>query len=689
MHIPQDVVGEDEVPEGMTSEELAGVIRAEIDDAVDFVEQDIGQDRAESTKYYRGDLFGNEEDGRSQVVTRDVRDSVRQVLPSLMDVFFGAERAVEFVPHGPEDVAGAEQQTDYINYILLQDNPGFEIFHSVFKDSLYQKTGIVKYWNDESVTVTYQDFSGLSDAQLGQILGQDDVELVSQTSEFDRELAPQFLAIGEQPPELHSGQLRRTRVKPRIRIMAVPPEEFLIDRNAKDIDSASYVGHRMLMSFNDLVALGYDPEFLEDHIHNSSQLSTSVELQERHEGGTHPFETHLDSERKILYTESYVRVDADNDGVAELRKICTIGESQEIVNGEFGEPVEERPFASFCPDPEPHLFFGNDIADQAKDIQLIRSNVLRATLDSLALSIHPRQGYVEGQVDVDDVLNTEIGATIRMQQIGAYQPFVIPFVGKESLPILKLLTDEKEARLGQHNMALEADALQSTTKAAVNAQVEAATQNLKLIARIYAETGMRRLFRGLLKLVVAHQDQPRMIRLRNEWVEIDPATWHADKDVSVNVGLGHGMTEDRIRSLGMILTTQKELLSQMGPSNPVVGLGQLRNTLGRLAELGGYKDTAQFYKPIPVDFEMPPPPPPPPDPAQLLAEVEMKKIQADMQIDAAKLDLDRDKLLTEVQLKAAELQAKFPDAKIDFAAIRASIDFDVLVEPDNGVLSRL
>lgn len=654
-------------------------MRSEIESAVDFIEHDIGPDRAESTKYYRGDPLGNEEEGRSQIVTRDVRDAVRQVLPSLIEVFLGSERATEFVPNGPEDVAMAEQATDYVMHVILNDNPGVTVFHGWLKDSLYQKAGIVKWWKDDSVRVTYHSFSGLNDVALGLILEEPGVELVEIRSTPDAALAQQAAMMGAPPPLVHEGRVRRTVKGKRFRIAVVPGEEFLIDRAAKDIDTATLISHRTLMSRTDLVALGYDPELVDKRVSNSQTLTTTAELNERYanRGGYRPHDTRNKGERKALYTETYIRVDVDGDGISELRKCCTLGESYEVVNGDgLGEPVEERPFAALCPDPEPHMFFGDDLADMTKDLQRVGTNVLRAVLDSLALAIHPRMGVVEGQVNIEDALNTEMGAIIRQSQIGAITPFVMPFVGKEALPILALLKDERDSRIGIHNMAMDADALQSTTKSAVTAQERAATANLKMIARLYAETGVKQLMKGLLRLIVAHQDQPRTVRLRNKWVQVDPRSWNAEMDVSVNVGLGYGMIEDRTNSLREILAFQRETLQALGPNNPLVSLGQLSNTVTKFAEISGWKDSSQFVNHLPPNFQMPTPPPQP-TPEQLLAQVEMEKIRADMQVDAAKLNLEQDRLYADILLRSKELEAKYNTA-VDVARIKRSIEEDRL-----------
>ena len=665
---------------------LARLLKHEIEQAADFAESELGTRRAESMRYYRGNKLGNEEDGRSQVVWRVVRDSVRQILPSLMRVFFSSERSVEYAPVGPEDVAAAEQATDYARYVVLQDNPGVHTFYEAFNDSLYQVVGIVKLWLDEAIEVTYHDFTGLDDAGVSVVLSEPGSELVSSTSQVaDPNTAGQFLMLGVDPPLVHDITVKRTRRSPRIRFGAVPGEEFLIEPNARSIETAGYVGHKMFKTIGELVALGYDRDILERHATaNPFDTPNSVE---RYRGRL-SHDTINPDNRKVLYVESWLRVDLDGppddngeptgDGLAELRKFCTIGESYEIVNGDgLGEPVSDVPFCAFCPFPEPHVFYGEDVADQTKDLQRILSNLVRSTLDSLSLSIYPRTAVVEGMVNMQDALNTEIGGIVRQQAPGMVQSLVTPFVGKEALPIVELMMSEADRRVGVHNMALEADALQSTTKSAVNAQVDAARQQIELIARLYAEVGMKRFYTLLLKMIIANQDKARMIRLRNEWVEVDPRTWNANMDVVVNVGLGHGNVEERLAALREMIGFQREVLTTMGPNNPLVSLGQLSNTAAKLIELSGWKDTAQFISKLPADYQ-PPPPEPQPSEAEILRDIERMKAGARSLEAATKNETERDQMAIDAHLRAIELEAKYENLKVDMDALWASVETDRL-----------
>jgi hypothetical protein len=371
--------------------------------------------------------------------------------------------------------------------------------------------------------------------------------------------------------------------------------------------------------------------------------------------------------KKVLYVENYIRVDYDGDGIAELRKICTAGDGKKIL---MNEPCAMLPFAVFCPDPEAHDFFGMSIADTVMDIQRIKSVIMRNTLDSLAMSIHPRIAVTEGMVNIEDVMNTEVGSIIRQRSAGQVQPLSMPFVGQQAFPVLKYMDEIKEARTGisKASMGLDAGALQSSTAAAVNATVSSAQQHIEMIARIFAETGMKQLYKIVLHLITTHQDQPRMIRLANQFVPIDPRAWNANMDVSINVALGRGTDTERMMMLRQIGEMQKEAMATMGAVNPLTDMQKLSNTLKAMTELAGFKDTSQFWS-DPSQFQAPPQDDKP-DINEQLIQVQIQQIQADIQKKAAELQLGREKMFmeddrkrdeleAELYVKAEELQAKY------------------------------
>jgi len=627
---------------GMTEDDFQSVVSAYIADAIQYIDDDISPVRAESTRYYRGDPFGNEVEGRSQVVSRDVRDSVQAVLPSMMRVFFGSEKAVEFVPRTENDVAMAEQATDYLNYILHQDNDAIAIFYSVFKDALMNKGGFVKWWWDDSVEVHTHSFEGLDEGSLGLLLEEDGVEAVSVESVpapgITDEQIEMMEAQGMPIPQMYDVEIKRRRKKNQVRIETMPPEEFFVDAAATSLDDAMAVGHRTMATVSDLVALGYDRDMLEEHLSDEFAFTDSDEYLARYAGADIPDPVSSYERRRVLYVEAWCYVDYDGDGIAELRRVCTVGNNYTVVNN---EPADAIPFAMFSCDPEPHVFFGSDIADMTKDIQRVKSAVLRGMLDSLSFALYPRTGVVEGMVDIDDVLNPEVGSIIRMRQPGMVQQLNVPFLGKEAFPMMQYLDGMKESRTGQTaaSQGLDPDVLQSTTRAGVTATIKGAEQHLELMARLFAD-GFQRMFKGMLRLVITHQDRERMVRLRDEWVPVDPRVWDSTMDCSVNVGLGSGATDERLMVLNQVAARQQEAMEKLGPNNPLVGLGQIRNTLAKMLEISGYPDSTQFFKPIPLNYQPPPPPPPKPSPEELLAQAQMADIQARTAIDQQKLQLD-------------------------------------------------
>jgi hypothetical protein len=669
----------------MDEDELQGIVGKEIDDAIDFIDNWISPVRATATQYYRGEPFGDEEEGRSQVVSMDVRDTVQAIMPSLMRIFHGSERTVEFAPNGPEDVAAAEQATAYVNFIMNRDNDGFLVTHSAFKDALVRKVGVIKaYWDDQTKFETH-DLSGIDDAGLAAIAADPAAEIEVVASEAMGE--PQIDPMTGQlipPPMVHS--IRVTYVHPdgRVKIEAVPPEEFLISREAKSVDEADFVAHRRIVTVSELVAMGYEYDDVADLSSAHDDMNTNVERYTRNSALTNEMNERNDpAMKKVLYVESYIRVDYDQDGIAELRKICTAGDGKKIL---ANEPCAVAPFATFCPDPEPHDFFGMSVADTVADIQRIKSSIMRNTLDSLAMSIHPRVAIVEGMVNVDDVMNTETGAIIRQRAAGQVQPMTMPFVGQQAFPVLQYMDEVKEARTGisKASAGLDAGALQSSTASAVQATVSAAQQHIELIARIFAETGMKRLYKLILQLVTTHQDRERMVRLSNVFVPIDPRVWNTNMDVVINVALGRGTDQERMMMLRQIGEMQKEAMSTMGQQNPLTDMSKLANTLKAMTELAGFKDASQFWN-DPAQFQ-PPPDANKPDINEQLIQVQIQQIQADIQKKAAELDLEmqkaqmiddreRDKLEADLYVKAEEMKAKY-GTQLNVEQIRAKLAID-------------
>jgi hypothetical protein len=677
--------------EPMDEEEFRSRIRRAIEDTATYIDSYIAPERERAMSYYLGNKFGNEEDGRSQVVMTEVRDTVLAMLPSLLRIFTGTEKVVEFIPKGPEDIQVAEQMTDLVQYIFQQENPGFRVLHDVMKDALILKNGILTWNKRDDERVEEYTYSGLDRDSAALILSEPGVELLDMV---ERQSISQtnVVAFNMQMPTVEQStidlRIRRIVRTPRYVVECIPPEEFLIANDATTVEDALVVGRRRLATVSELVAMGYPRELIEENA-GAGGFEMNMETLVRNPADQSFFgigENTDESTDLVYYVEAYVRIDKDGDGIAELHRVHTCGNGGVVL---YDEVVDHAPFALFCPDPTPHTVFGKSIADQTMDLQLIKSSIVRNTLDSLAQSIHPRTAVIETAVNMDDVLNNETGAIIRMRQAGAVQPLATPFVGQPALGVLAYLDDVKTQRTGisRASQGLDADVLQSTTRAAVQAQLSSSQERIEMIARLFAD-GLKQCFKGLLRLVVQHQDRPKIIRLRGKFIPIDPRGWNADMDMIVNVALGRGSDEQRMAFLAQIAARQEAIIQQYGPMNPLADVMQYRNTLAQIIQLSGFADPSQFVKEISPEtlqqYMQSMQKPPQPDPAQILAQVEVEKIKSDMMIAAAKqelerqkavsdADLQRDKLAVDAMLRAQEMQAKY-GAQVDIAALNAEVN---------------
>tara|TARA_B100000900_G_scaffold416172_1_gene449711 strand:- start:1031 stop:3160 length:2130 start_codon:yes stop_codon:yes gene_type:complete len=651
--------------------ELTSIIKTEMDDAQDFSEE-LGQERSENTDYYLGEEPNDTSELQSEYVSTDVREAVLHILPSIMRVFFGTKKVVDFIPRDKEDVALAEQQTNYINYIINQKNNGFQVFYNAFKDALIRKAGFIKAYYDDGLQVTNHTYTGLTEIQKDALILDPNVEVVSQEAEM--EMVETVNELGEtivqETPVSFDLKIRRITNKSKVCIDAIPPEEVLISRDARTIETAEYVAHRKICPVSDLVAMGYDREEMLEHAGAGKYDNETYNETVARNPFAEPDSTDRpdDDMQNVLYVEHYVLYDLDDDGIAERIKVCTIGNGCEIINV---EPCDVLPIAMFQSDPEPHTVVGQCMADYLKGIQSAKSQIMRDTLDSLGHSIFPRMVITEGQVNIDDVLNTDIGQPIRVRTPGAVQPLSVPFVGKDAFPVLNYLDSVKEDRTGtsKASAGLNADALQSSTKTAVAATMSASQGRTELICRHFAETGMKPLFKIIYNLVVRHQNQEEMFRLNNDFIPVDPRYWDADKDVEISVAISKTSDEEKGQFLTQLVQIQKEAFQQMGGNNPLVTPQQFSNTLAKLIELAGFKDIDEF---INTEVVMPPQDPSQEKPSgeELLAMAESEKAKAqankailDAENDRLKMMMDddfkRDQANTDALLKVMELNAKY------------------------------
>jgi predicted GNAT family acetyltransferase len=580
---------------------LKGILDAEIDNAIGFIESETTDDRRKALEYYNRYEYGNEVEGRSQIVTGEVAEVVDGALPQLLRIFTQSDEIVRFEPKGPGDEEKAKQATEYVNWVMSRDNDGVLLMHNWFKDALLQKNGIVKVYWDEKIDVSKEKYQNLTQDEVTMLLNDPEVEVVNQKT---TEIAPAGIdPMGMPIPPVFSYdvKLKKTKKTGKVIVENVPPEEFLISKKARTIADAPFVAHRKLTTRSELIAMGFEKDVV-DNLPTYADLTYNSENVARFDQGEQPGDqSSLDfSMQEIEVIEVYIKVDFDGDGIAELRKVTYAG--SDILDN---EEVDFVPFCSICPIPMPHKFFGHSLADRAVDIQLIKSTVTRQILDNLYMTNSPRMGVVEGQVNLDDLLTVTANGIVRMKNTQAIVPLTVPPTANQSFPLLEYLDSVQAKRTGVSDQmnGLNPDVLQNSTATAVAMMQNSAAGKVELIARVFAETGVKDLFQKILQLLCKYQDKERIVRLRGKYVSIDPREWTNGFDISINVGLGTGNKQEQMAMIAMVLGKQEEILKTVGINNPLVSLTNYRQTLGRFIEAAGFKDSNEFFLEITPEQE--------------------------------------------------------------------------------------
>jgi len=657
----------------MSDNELAGLLAAHEAAAVGYYTSEVADEQAEALNAYYARPYEDEQEGRSKVVDHTVAIVVDNAVSAILKPFVSSDDAVCFEPRGPEDEEPAKQATEYCNYVLNVDNGGFLLLHNWFKAALLEKLGIVKVWWEDSETKTRTTLKGLDAAQLEQVMAeaeQGDYEIVGGPYADD---------------EFYSVDISREESDGRIKIVTVPSEEFRIAPYARDIESAEYVAHKPTnITRSDLIDMGLDPEIVDglpaatiDETYDPRFLARTQD--ENFASGRTATGTGNDRSRDLIpVIDEYVLVDFDGDGIAERRRIVRVND-EILINME----VDENPFAILCPIPMPHKIYGLSLADQSMDLQRISTVLWRQMLDNLYLSNNPKMEVgaaalmSDGQT-LDQLADPAPGGFVVTQQVGNIIPLAVPFIADKSFPMLEYAEQQQEARtgIGRNGQGLDTNALrkggQMTATEAAD-MISGKNARSEMIARIFAETGVKRLFRLMLKLLVNHQPRARMIRLRNQWVEIDPRSWNAEMDMSISVGLGIGSQNEKIAQADSVLQTLAEVAQS--PFGSLIGAEEAYHAVSRKLQAAGIKDVENYLK----DPSQQPPQEPQPDP-------EMIKVQAEQQQAQAKLELEQQKAAADIQVNQeknqATVEAMREKAALDMQLARekAQAEYDLAVQ---------
>lgn len=663
--------------EPMTDDALKALTDAEMRNGIGYYGGKLAEQRRKAEYYYlglaKGDLSPPEVDGRSNVVSTDVRNVVESMLPQIMVKFVGGDSVVEFEPTKPGDEEKAQLCTDYLNYLFFKQNNGHKIAYTWFKDALLQKNGIIKVWWDARNEETREEYRGLDDVELAQVLDDEEVEVIEQKTYPDEEdaehraeavqkltesiqqamlsgqmenpqavqavsqMRAQLEQIQAMPPKmLYDVAFKRTKNGGKVCIENVPPEEFIISRKAKNIATSPFVGHRVARTVSELRSMGYKNV---DNLSGDDQATAlNAEKIERLSFDDEQAYLQVDqpsndpSQKVIWITECYVRCDYDGDGIAELRKVVRAG--NEILEN---EAIDIAPFVSITPIPLPHKFFGLSIADVAMESQRIKTNLLRARLDNLYLQVNGRYFAVEGQVNLDDLLTSRPGGVVRIKgpgAVGRLDQSVSDNTGAEAMQAFMEDFLENSTGWSRYSQGTDAGSLNKTATG-INIITNKADMRLDLIARNFAE-GFVELFRQMLKLVTQYQDGEREVRIAGNFLSIDPREWRNQFDVSINVGLGMGNKDQMAQHMMALMQVQAHGL-QIGTATPE----NVFNASTELAKNMGYKNADKFF----TDPSKQPPRQSPPDPAML-------ELQADQQRSQAELQLRQQEQQTQAQIEA-------------------------------------
>ena len=637
--------------EKMTEDELVARIHGEITDSLGYGDT-ISEQREQAMEYYYGLPFGNEVDGRSQYVDSTVQDTIEWIKPSLMRVFASGDEMVKFTPHGPEDVAMAAQASDYVNYVFTKDNPGWEIMYSWFTDALLSKNGIVKVWWDETEEETREEYHGLTEPELTHLLTSSEVEVIAHTEieEERRDNDDNIL-----PVTLHDVVIKRRKKDGKIRVEKVPPSEFLISRDSKTIPEARFVCHRSQKTLSDLRQMypeqSLGPEELgsgEDSDIFSGERESRFEFDDSSNFNLGTSETE-DALRTYWVHETFVKTDFDGDGIAELRRVCIVGDY--VLENEL---VDTAPFVSITPIKIPHKFFGLSVADLVMDLQVYKSVLMRNLLDNMYNQNFGRYAVLEGQANLDDLLTQRPGGVVRVKSPNAITPLTTPPLEPYSFQMLEYLDGVRESRAGVSKMSqgMNENALTShTTATAVNAVMSAAQSRVELIARNFAETGVKDLMNTIYQLLYKNQDKERVVMLRNEWVPVRPDVWKDKYDCTVSVALGQGNKDQQLMHLSTMLNFAGEA---MKGGLPIVNMQNMYNIGASLVKAMGFQNVDDFL----TDPTNIPPKQDEPSPEQMEMQVKNKELDikaAELQLKAQKIQQEYQKLAVDSQLKKEEI----------------------------------
>lgn len=626
----------------MTDEQFKNLVGGEIRDALTYIDSEIAPERVLNYEYFLGQMEDVPAiDGRSTVVVRVVADYVGFILPSLLRTMIAGRKIIEYPAKGTQDQAAAKQATDYVNDVVLRaDNKIEQEAYGWGFDGLVNKVGVLKVWWEEKKDTEDYNLPPLNDMQF--------VQAVMESQQNGLEIAAhqQDMQTG-----LHHMVLRKTTDKSHVKFEVLPPEEFVISRDARSLENSRLKSHRTFKYAGDLIAEGYDPDII-NRLPAYGSSNANAEALARQPAVTN-FATSNPSDpmlKKVAVHSGTVLCDKDGTGLKEWYFVAG-GWSAQIEILEVKEFEDECYFCDFCPIPLPHLFFGRCPADDLIEIQRVQTVLARQTMDNIYLTNAPQQEVLVNNIigqRIEYVQNKSPGGIIPVTALGAVNNVTIPFMADSSLALMQYWDAQAENRTGasRNTMGLDPNVLQNQSATSAMLQDSASKLKLETIARIWATGGMRKLGRAILRILKRRQDFARIVKLNGTEGPVDPRAWAEleDWDVTVNTGLGTGNRDRDVQMGGVIIAKMEDLLLKLGPNNPIVSLPMYSHALVNMAEAAGFNNAEQYFKALPMDWQPPPPPPSQPDP-----KVQAAIVSANATVEAAHIKADASSQDTQVE----------------------------------------
>lgn len=654
----------------MDDKDLLDILNRKEQSASAYINGQLRSEREKSLREYYRMPYGTEDENWSTIVASDVSDTVEWILPALLKTFSSTDKAVSFEPTRQEDVSGSEQATDACNYVFFKQNNGFLILYTALKDGLTVKNSATM-WRKETVeTVSSVPFKNASEEMIAMLLQDaEDGEVTEATPApliNPQTQQPEMDLMTGQPMMGYSGRIKKTEKKTVIRVESFSPEDLLVERDWTSplLADCPYVARMMRVTMTDLVSMGLKCDADDLRASDTSEYSSdgSARLFAKQVDNTEDIDSDTDDD---AMAEGWLRVefvlaDKDGDGVAE--RLCVYRLKDKILKCEVTSHV---PIATFSPILNTHRWDGMSMAEAVSDLQSLHTELLRQTLNNLYLTNNPRTKVLTDAnwsplANIDDLLDSRPGGVIRQRDVNAVTEQVTPFAAGASMPMLEYVKGMREDRTGvsRTSQGMNPDSLNNT---ATGRQIDqsAAMQRIELIARIAAEVLLKPIFQGILKLLTDGGMEKLAFRLRNEFVEYDPNEWRDNYDMTVNVGLGTGDTQQKAAQLTNIYQMQTAAM-QFGLVTPK----HLYHTSAKIIENAGFKDVDNFVQ---DPSKQPPQPQQPPLPLQ----IEQMKIQADAQKHQAESQNDIHKFQAETQMTREVEQIK-ADAKLQ--EIRANLE---------------